>query len=148
LCSVREISAAVDIAATPDDVWDVLTDFDRYPEWNPFIREASGEARVGATLTLRMFPAHGRPTTFRPRVLAAEPGRELRWLGRLVLPGIFDGEHRFELRSAGGVTRVVQSERFRGLLVPFVGKIINNTTENFRRLNDALKSRVEQPAVS
>ena len=35
---MRAISAAVDIAATPRQVWAVLADLDAYPQWNPFIR--------------------------------------------------------------------------------------------------------------
>ena len=37
--------------------------------------------------------------TMHPTVPVAEPGRELRWLGRLGLPGVFDGEHRFEIHE-------------------------------------------------
>lgn len=140
---MREITTTIDIAAAPIEVWDVLTDFRHYPEWNPFIREASGEARTGQTLTLRMFPAQGRPMTFRPRVLIADPGVELRWLGRFLLPGVFDGEHRFVLSHQGGVTRVTQSEQFSGLLIPLLGRTIGATTDNFRLLNEALKVRVE-----
>jgi hypothetical protein len=33
--------------------------------------------------------------TFRPRVLALEEGKVLRWLGRLVLTYVFDGEHEY-----------------------------------------------------
>jgi hypothetical protein len=140
---MREISAEVDIDAKPERVWEVLTAFARYPEWNPFIREASGTARVGETLTLRMFPEHGRPMSFKPRVLVADEGAELRWIGRLLVPGIFDGEHRFVLSPLGGGTRVVQSEKFSGLLVPLFGKTVDGTVEDFRRLNSALKDTAE-----
>ena len=36
-------SATIDIAAPPKAVWAVLTDYDRYPEWNPFITNMSGD---------------------------------------------------------------------------------------------------------
>lgn len=140
---MREISTQVDISATPQHVWEILTDFPRYAEWNPFIREAAGEARVGSSLSLRMFPSKGRPVSFKPRVLAAQEAVELRWLGRFVLPGIFDGEHRFALSPYDGGTRVVQSEKFSGLLVPVLGSVVGDTAENFRLLNDALKDRAE-----
>ena len=68
---MRAISATVDIAATPEQVWAVLADLPAYQEWNPFIRSASGQLTEGATLTLRMAPANGRAMTFRPKVLAA-----------------------------------------------------------------------------
>lgn len=72
---MRTISATVDIAATPQQVWAVLADLDAYPQWNPFIRSASGQVAGGATLTLRLVPAQGRAMTFRPKVLAAESGQ-------------------------------------------------------------------------
>lgn len=142
---MRTISTAIEIEAASEEVWAVLTELARYPEWNPFIREAAGDLTVGATLTLRMFPVSGgRAVTFRPRVLAAQHGKVLRWIGKLILPGIFDGEHEFVLSSIeGGNTRVVQSEKFTGILIPFVGKSINGAEASFQALNEALKKRVE-----
>ncbi|ARZ66476.1 hypothetical protein SMD11_0810 [Streptomyces albireticuli] len=141
---MREISEETEIRAEPMEVWSVLTDLRRYPEWNPFIREAGGRVAAGRTLTLRAFPARGRPMIFRPRVLTAEPGRELRWLGRLPVPGLFEGEHRFLLTPVAGGTRLVQSEVFRGLLVPLLERRIRDTRTDFRSLNAALKARAER----
>jgi hypothetical protein len=141
---MRTISATVDIAATPQQVWAVLADLDAYPQWNPFIRSASGQVAEGAALTLRLVPAQGRAMTFRPKVLAAEPGVLLRWIGRLIMPGLFDGTHQFALEDRGGHTRLTQSETFRGVLVPVTGKIITQTEAGFRALNQALKQRAER----
>jgi hypothetical protein len=141
---MRTISATVDIAATPQQVWAILADLDAYPQWNPFIRSASGQVAEGATLTLRLVPAQGRAMTFRPKVLAAEPGLLLRWIGRLIMPGLFDGTHQFALEDMGGHTRLTQSETFRGVLVPVTGKIITQTKADFRALNQALKQRAER----
>ena len=140
---MREISASIHIDAAPDQVWNTLTDLDGYPSWNPFIREASGEVAVGETLTLRMFPVKGRPMSFKPKVLAADTSRELRWIGHLILPGVFDGEHRFTLTPTNGGTDLVQSEKFSGLLVQVGRKTIDNTADSFRLLNEALKKQVE-----
>jgi hypothetical protein len=140
---MRSISASVDIAATPERVWAVLADLAAYPEWNPFIRSASGKLAEGARLTLRMVPAGGRAMTFRPTVLAARPGALLRWIGRLIVPGIFDGTHQFALEDLGGRTRLTQSETFRGFLVPFTGKTIARTEASFHAVNRALKDRAE-----
>ncbi|MCC2278230.1 SRPBCC domain-containing protein [Streptomyces morookaense] len=145
---MRQIATMVDIAATPARVWEVLTDLPRYPDWNPFIREASGEIAPGARLRLRMFPVHGRTVTFRPRIRTAVPQRELSWTGRLVLPGLFDGLHRFVLTDLdGGGTRVVQDEKFTGLLVPAFARTVARTTEDFDALNRALRKRCERVRV-
>jgi hypothetical protein len=140
---MRAISATIDIAATPQQVWAVLADLDSYPQWNPFIRSASGHLAEGTTLTLRLAPAQGRAMTFRPKVLAVRPGELLRWIGRLVIPGIFDGTHQFALEDVGGRTRLTQSETFRGLLVRFTGQTITQTEADFQALNQALKRRAE-----
>jgi hypothetical protein len=141
---MRSISESVDIAASRHQVWKVLTDLSAYKDWNPFIQSASGQLTVGSTLTLRLVPAHGRPITFRPKVLDAEPHVLLRWIGHLIVPGIFDGTHQFELEDLDGFTRVTQSETFRGLLIPFTGRSITATKADFRALNQALKTRVER----
>ncbi|GGY12150.1 SRPBCC domain-containing protein [Streptomyces hiroshimensis] len=139
---MREIATVIDIAAPPERVWQVLTDLARYEEWNPFIRQASGVVAPGRRLKLKVFPAGRRPMTFRPTVKAAVPGEELRWLGRTALPGLFSGEHRFVLTDLdGGGTRVVQSEKFTGLLVPLLRRSITATVADFEALNKALKKR-------
>ena len=91
LRDLRELRSEIEIDAPPEHVWAVLTDFDAYPEWNPFIRRISGELREGARLEVRIEPPGARATTFKPTVRAVERNRELRWLGRLLAPGIFDG---------------------------------------------------------
>ena len=68
---VKTLETEVTIRATPEQVWSVLTDFAQYPAWNPFIREASGEAKAGAHLTVRIKPPGGKEMTFRPTVLSA-----------------------------------------------------------------------------
>jgi len=74
-------------------VWDVLTDFSAYREWNPYM-EIEGTLRVGIKLTVRMGAdrGRGRGMVFKPAVLAAVPGEELRWLGKLGLGGIVDDD--------------------------------------------------------
>ncbi|MCF2533090.1 SRPBCC domain-containing protein [Yinghuangia soli] len=146
---MRKIETQVVIEAAPEQVWAVLTDFARFGEWNPFIREAEGEVRVGARLRLKMFPANGKPMVFKPRVLVAEPGVELRWIGRLFVRGIFDGEHYFRLVEIPGAdgphTRVEHGELFGGLLVRALGKMLDGTNGDFEALNQALRRRVLEP---
>jgi hypothetical protein len=140
------IRTEIDIAAPADRVWDVLHDVAAYPEWNPFIPEVSGAIEEGARLTVRLQPPQGKEMRFRPRVLEVAPGHALRWLGRLGVPGLFDGEHRFLIEQAGpNQTRFVQEERFSGLLVPLILRFAGTSTRRgFEAMNTALKARVER----
>lgn len=142
---MREIETEVAISATPDVVWSHLTAFEQFTDWNPFITRAEGKAEVGARLVLMIEPPGGKPMVFKPKVLVAESGRELRWLGRLLFPGIFDGEHRFVLESRAGGTRLIHAEKFRGLMVPLIWKSMRaKTTRGFELMNEALKQRCEE----
>ncbi|WP_159792157.1 SRPBCC domain-containing protein [Puerhibacterium puerhi] len=142
----RTITAAVDLDAAPRQVWDVLADGPSHAGWNPFLTRLDGTLTVGSRLDVRIAPPGGRPMTFRPAVTAVEPGRRLAWLGRLVLPGLFDGEHSFVLDPLpGGGTRLTQRETFRGLLVPFTGSVLRRTEAGFGAMHEALRRRLAEP---
>jgi hypothetical protein len=142
----RSISRSVEIDAPPDRVWRELADTAAYPGWNPFIKRLDGELREGATLEVEIEPPGGRRMTFKPTVTAAEPNRELGWLGHLLVRGLFDGEHRFEIDDLGdGRSRLTQSERFSGLLVRPFGGTLAKTERGFEAMNRALKERAEAP---
>jgi hypothetical protein len=136
------------IDAQAEDVWAILADFATYPEWNPFIRRIAGGPEAGARLDVELSPPGGRTMTIRPTVREVQPGRVLRWLGRLGLPGLFDGEHSFQIEPLGkGHVRFVQSERFSGVLVPLLMPFIGNSTQQgFEAMNQALKERAEAMA--
>lgn len=138
------ISTTIDIQASPDAVWEVLTDFAAYRDWNPFMKRIEGVPEVGTKLVVHMSPPGGRGITFKPTVLAASPGRELRWLGKLGVRGLFDGEHSFILTAnADGTTQLSHGERFTGILVPLFKSTLNNSRAGFEAFNSALKQRVE-----
>ena len=138
------------IQANPERVWDVLTDFAAYPEWNPFIPRITGSLETGSRLDVQLQPTGGRGVRMRPTVQAAEPPRELRWLGHLGIPGLFDGEHRFRIEAVGtDRVRFVQEERFSGLLAPLVLRFLERgTRQGFEAMNRAIKARAEQLSSS
>lgn len=139
---MKTMSATIQIAAPPMDVWAVLADLSSYRDWNPLFREASGQVAAGNRIRLRsVHPANGRLMTVKPKITVAAPGAELRWTASL--PGIMSGEHSFVLAEADGGTRLTQSETFRGLLVAFSGKTLARAEASFRELNEALKKRAE-----
>ncbi len=142
----KEIRTEILINATPEKVWSELTGFANYTQWNPFIKSIIGEVAVGNTITVRLEPPGGSGMTFKPKVLAYDANKEFRWLGHLLFPGLFDGEHRFELIDNGnGTTTFRQSEKFNGILVPLFKKMLGTTTVNaFNLMNLKLKEVAER----
>ncbi|ELZ95103.1 cyclase/dehydrase [Haloferax mucosum ATCC BAA-1512] len=141
----HEITTSIDIDAPPARVWEVLVDFDHYPEWNPFMRIA-GRPNEGATLTVHLMPPGGRESVFEPDVVRCEKHRELAWVGHLVVSGLFDGEHRFHLEplDGGERTRFEHTEAFTGLLSgPLLWYMGDETRAGFVAMNEGLKTRVE-----
>ena len=122
----------------------MLTDFGAYPEWNPFVKRVEGELRVGARLEIFVQVPEGSGMKFKPEVLRVESAHELRWIGSLPVPGLFNGEHIFRLEPAGGGrTRFLHGERFTGLLIPFMGGTLLKVGRGYGLMNEALKARVE-----
>lgn len=145
---MKSLDTEIMIAAPPQTIWNVLMAFDAYADWNPFIQQASGTLTVGSQLNVFIAPPGGKAMTFKPTVTKVTQGKEFRWLGRLLIPGLFDGEHIFELHPVDAqTTRFVQRENFRGLLVPFLWKSLDtNTRRGFEAMNEALKNHAEAQA--
>ncbi len=145
---MKELSSDIEIQAPAERVWPILTDLARFPEWNPFMRRAAGLVQPGARLEVFIQPSGARGVTFRPTVLKAEPNRELRWLGHLLISGLFDGEHILTLEPlAPDRCRFRQREIFTGLLVPLLARSLDrDTLRGFNEMNQALKARAEQSA--
>ena len=142
----HEITTSISIAASTERVWLVLLDFARYSEWNPFVRSIEGAPSEGSAIKVKIQSPSGKAMTFSPVVLRNTAHREFRWKGKLVLPGIFDGEHYFQLAPGGaGSTEFTHGERFSGFLVPLLrGTLDRDTRSGFEAMNRALKQRVEQ----
>ncbi|NOQ53880.1 MAG: SRPBCC domain-containing protein [Thermoplasmata archaeon] len=141
----RELRTEILIEASPERVWEVLTDWEEMPKWNPFITEISGELEAGEKIRVHLKPPEGRGMTFKPRLVKVDHGREIRWLGHLGVPGLFDGEHIFEIDELPhGQTRFVQREEFKGVLSGLILRSIGDDTLNgFAEMNEALKERAE-----
>ena len=142
----KEIKTEILIQASPEKVWKILTDFDNYPTWNPFIKSIKGQPAVGSKIIARIEPPDAQGMTFKPKVLAFDINREFRWLGHFLFAGLFDGEHKFELiDNKNGTTTFRQSEKFRGILLPlFIKMLDNNTIRGFEAMNKKLKALAEQ----
>ncbi len=141
----KEITTSILIQTNPSKIWQILMDFEKYPTWNPFIIEISGNPQVGKSIQAKIQPPVSNPMIFKPIILANESEVEFRWKGKLIFKGLFDGEHRFQLiDNQNGTTTFIHSEKFSGILVPFLKKMLDTNTKNgFTVMNEAIKKRAE-----
>ena len=101
---MKSISTSITIDAPASEVWRHLVDFESHADWNPIFASITGKPIVGTQLVFvarkNLDPTDPATSmTFRPEVLVAEPGVELRWLGKLAFGGLFDGTHYYQLMS-------------------------------------------------
>ena len=143
---MKEIKTEILINASPEKVWKILTDFESYPNWNPFIVSIEENIRVGSIFKVVLHPPKSKPMTFKPTCISMEPNKEFIWLGKLFFPGIFDGKHIFELQETSATkTKLVQREEFNGLLLPLLWKQLDNhTRKGFELMNEKLKKEAEK----
>lgn len=144
---MRRISVTTEINAPVEVVWAQLADTATFAEWNPFMPRLDGALSKGGRLEVRITPPGAKGMTFRPTVTAVEEGRKLEWLGRFLVPGLFDGRHSFTLTATAEGTRMTQEETFTGVLVPVLASTLAKTESGFRLMNEALKERAERVAA-
>ncbi len=141
---MKVLETEIQIEARPEEVWSILTDLRQYAEWNPFIKRAEGNVKEGQKLEVCISPPNGKEMIFKPTVKSVVENSEFNWLGRLLLPGIFDGEHIFTITKNETGCSLVQKEQFSGLLVPLMwSSMEKGTREGFELMNSALKQRAE-----
>ena len=135
----------ITINASPEKVWSILMDFENHINWNPFIKKISGEKSVGGKLSITVQSPGKDPMDFEPIVLILEENKHLRWKGKFLFEGLFDGEHFFMLKdNQDGTTTFTHGEIFSGVLVRFFSEDLNKTEQGFKLMNEALKKECEK----
>ncbi len=141
---MKELKTEIILNAPAGKIWRTLTSFEQYGDWNPFIVSIRGEARPGAQLVNKMMNGK-KPVVFKPVVTRVEENKAFEWLGS-GLGGLFKGRHYFILEPVNEQqTKLIHGEQFTGLLSgPIMTMIGDATLDNFRKMNQALKKRVEE----
>jgi len=140
-----EISTTIEIAATPENVWAVLTDLASYAQWHPMYQAATGHLAAGSTLTITStHPSTGRAMTAKVKVLTAEPVTELRWTSKML--GLPISERIFRLSPTGDGTSLEQAGTYRGLggsRARNTAKTIERIQDSYAAINQAIKQQAE-----
>lgn len=138
----KELKTEIVIHSSPEKIWKILTDFENYPNWNPFITYIKGNLEKGNKIVVNINPPNGSKMVFKPTILTKIENKELVWQGKVLFRGLFDGTHKFELiDNKNGTTTFIQSEKFNGI---FVGLFNPQKTQNgFNEMNKRLKELAE-----
>jgi hypothetical protein len=130
----------VNIRATPEVIWSLLTDAKGYPRWNSTITGIDGQIRDGERLRLHV---PGTDRSFTPRVSDVIPNERMTWTGGFA--PIFKGVRTFLLTPRmDGSTDFAMEERFAGLMLPLVGRSMPDLGPVFATFANDLKREAER----
>ena len=136
------------IAAPVETVWDILTDLEKYSEWNPLLYQANGKVEVGETVIVYAKTA-SKDMKFTCKVTRVEPLREFAWRFPVIHPILFRGEHIFRIEPTGEEEiKFIDREWFKGILLPTQAKDLEtNGLMAMIEMGKALKDRAERISV-
>jgi hypothetical protein len=146
---LKEIKTELEIMASSERVWQVLTDFPNYSKWNPVMVQVKGEAKVRTKLGIHLRTRGGKNRIYKPTITKVQPNRELRWFGKSLFPGMLNGERIFTIHSLGiNNVRFFHIQIFTGLGVYVAGsRLDRDIRDTLNEMNVALKKQVEQVPV-
>lgn len=137
---MKTYTAHIDINATPEAVWNIITDGSRYTEWDLGMTRLDGIIALGQPLTIYAKIAPNR--AFKVKVSVFEPPRRMVWRSGMPL-GLFKGERTFELELQSNGVMFTLSEVFSGPMLALIGGAIPDMTPVFEAFCAALKQRAE-----
>jgi hypothetical protein len=117
-----------EIAASPEVVWEVLTGFEHWQDWNPEVKSMSFEGPVAPGSEFRW---KAGPGTIVSTLEQVDPPRYIRWRGRTLS---IKAVHEWRLEPSNVGTRVETEESFSGLLARLfrgsLQKTLDSSTES------------------
>ena len=142
-----DIDTSIDIAAEPGAIWQVLTDFSSYEDWNPMLRKVETKLQLGAPVRFEVLREGAKSLNLNARITTLSEARSLVWRGGSA--AFVSGEHYFRIEQLpGGHCRLDHGEHFAGVILPLLKGTLKNASELYRAMNEALKRRVEDRANS
>jgi uncharacterized protein YndB with AHSA1/START domain len=140
---MRRFSTKSTIRASPERVWRILTDLQRWPAWNTTVTGVEGEVALGKKVTVRVKLAPGQ--AFPVKVAALEPPRRMVWRGGMPIASLFKGERTYLLTPRGsGEVEFFMEEVFDGLLAGLITRSIPDMQPAFDEFAACLKAEAER----
>ena len=113
----------IEIAADPESVWEIMTDVERWPSWNPEVKSAS---IVGPVAEGTGFTWKAGPGTIRSTIRIAERPFAIGWSGKTMTIG---ARHLWWLQPTGAGTIVRTEESWHGFLARLFRKQFQVTVQ-------------------
>ncbi len=142
---MKEIKTEMQIAASPDKVWEILMNLPEWANWNPIITKIEGELKVGSELSITMADEKGNPgRNYKSTITAIDEHKRFRFIGKMMAKFMFSADRIIELEESPKGTRFTQREVYTGIMVSLFWKKMNtDATRMLRIMNLALKKKVE-----
>lgn len=135
----KSVHHEITINTSPEKVWKVLTNMDSYNEWNPVMKLMKGEIKEGSKVTYQFTQDTDNQSEIPATIAQIIPNKLLNQKGGL--PFILTYNHSYTLKPLGNKTVVIIHEDYKGIGVNFWNP--KPIEKAYRRLNEALKKRVE-----
>lgn len=118
----RAVEFRTGVKAPAELVWEVISDFSTWKDWNPIHPRMEGEMRIGTTLTVDLVLGEGQITTIQPVVQDWVPYEQLHWRTKR-LRGFVTAIRYLEIESMGPENSTFSNgELFMGALVRWVSR--------------------------
>mmetsp|Transcript_53991 Transcript_53991/g.96695 ORF Transcript_53991/g.96695 Transcript_53991/m.96695 type:complete len:153 (-) Transcript_53991:341-799(-) len=150
-CSVVKIRQEIDIDASIEDVWAVVSDLANWGSWSKWTWFEDVESKSGTTATLVVsFDGDEKLKRYAGTEIVAVDGEQffLNWCGTVPC-GLFHGNHWIQLiKVTESKTLVQHYEDFSGILPALgIGMPYKKVKRNYGLINKALKAKVEAKAM-
>jgi hypothetical protein len=140
---MKSYEATATIAATPEEIWSVLTDGASYTSWDSAVARLEGT--IGPGEKVKVYPEVNPKRAFPVKVTTFEPASRMVWTGGMPL-GLFKGVRTFTLTPEQDTTTFRMREEYTGPMLPLIWRSMPDLQPSFDRFARGLKERVERRA--
>jgi hypothetical protein len=142
---MRSFEAAIRIGASPQAVWDLLTDVGGWRDWDSGVDRVDGRVALGERLTIHATMIRTRP--FAVTVTELRPREGMRWQAALPF-GLATIERTYHLDAQDdGDTVLTVREDHTGPLAAWLGRRTPDLNPSFRQFCAGLTAQAERRAA-
>ncbi len=141
-----EISTEIEINASKDQIWNLLIDIEKWQEWNPIIKSASGKLEKGEKISLIMVGKDGKNgPAYSPIITDLEDHSKFRWRAKMLAGFIFTNDKVIELEEVGvNRTKLIHKELFKGIMFKMMcSQMDKGVPPMLNSMNKAIKDKLE-----